>query len=256
LGYQTLGYTVWILASLVLFIVSLVGLAFGFQSVESLQENLSTWAAGHTFLSFGLIGLYFAFPIFAAIACALGYDFRYPLMGKRLARYLNYAPVYPDEDKQWMIEEHEDRWVASMGHFAVIVVFWGLTVPIASWVMQGKRSLFLKFQSVQAVVFQVISILLFFGAGFFYIFGLLVFFFTVGFEGEVSLSSTGIMFGAVIFLVSLSIALIFLMLVPLMHITGQWAGYRVLKGDDYRYPLVGKMVLKRLSKTTPPQMTT
>jgi hypothetical protein len=30
---------------------------------------------------------------------------------------------------------------------------------------------------------------------------------------------------------------------------GQWAGYRVLKGDDYHYPVVGKLVEKRLAKT-------
>ena len=39
-------------------------------------------------LLFGLLALYFVFPIIAAIACALGKDFRYPLLGDRLARYL------------------------------------------------------------------------------------------------------------------------------------------------------------------------
>jgi uncharacterized Tic20 family protein len=255
LGYQTLGYTIWILATLVFFVASLVGLAFGFQSVESLQENLSAWAAGHTLLSFGLIGLYFAFPIAATIACAMGYEFRYPFMGKRLAQYLNYARISPDEDEQWMIEEHEDRWVSSMGHFAIIVVFWGLAVPIAAWAMQGKRSIFLKFQSAQTVLFQTLSLLLFFGAGFFYVFGIVVFFLTVGFEGEVMFDSASVMIGGVTFLFSLLIALFILMVIPCMHILGQWAGYRVLKGDNYHYPIVGKMVLERFSKTTPPQIT-
>jgi len=38
--------------------------------------------------------------------------------------------------------------------------------------------------------------------------------------------------------------------VPFLHILGQWAGYRVLKGDDYRYPIVGKQVEKWISRKT------
>jgi uncharacterized Tic20 family protein len=142
-----------------------------------------------------------------------------------------------------------------MGHFAIIVVFWGLAVPIAAWAMQGKRSIFLKFQSAQTVLFQTLSLLLFFGAGFFYVFGIVVFFLTVGFEGEVMFDSASVMIGGVTFLFSLLIALFILMVIPCMHILGQWAGYRVLKGDNYHYPIVGKMVLERFSKTTPPQIT-
>jgi hypothetical protein len=33
---------------------------------------------------------------------------------------------------------------------------------------------------------------------------------------------------------------------------GQWAGYRVLKGDDYHYPLVGRLAEKWMhAKLTP-----
>ena len=40
------------------------------------------------------------------------------------------------------------------------------------------------------------------------------------------------------------IVFVIILIVPLFHILGQWAGYRVLKGDDYRYPLVGRLVEK------------
>jgi hypothetical protein len=39
-----------------------------------------------------------------------------------------------------------------------------------------------------------------------------------------------------------------MLLVPLFHILGQWAGYRILEGDDYRYPLVGRLVEKWSAK--------
>ncbi|HET9913424.1 MAG TPA: hypothetical protein VFQ13_16130, partial [Anaerolineales bacterium] len=41
-----------------------------------------------------------------------------------------------------------------------------------------------------------------------------------------------------------------LLLVPLFHILGQWAGYRILKGDDYRYRLVGRLADKWITKAS------
>jgi uncharacterized membrane protein len=58
------------------------------------------------------------------------------------------------------------------------------------------------------------------------------------------------MIGAVVFLVSLLIAFLIILIVPFLHILGQWAGYRVLKGDDYRYPIMGKLVEKWISRKT------
>lgn len=244
LGYQTLGYTIWILTTLVVLVVSAVGFISRIQNIDTLEADLNAWAIGHSVFSFGLIGLYFALPVIAAIACALGMDFRYPFMGNRLARYLGYDLTRSSEEPAWLIEENEDRWVASMGHFLVIIVFWGTLAPIVAWVMEGKRSMFLKFQSVQTVVYQAGTMLLYFAAGFLYVFGLVVFVLTIGFEGSVSLDSSTGMIGAIVFLLSLLIAMLIILLVPLLHILGQWAGYKVLKGDAYRYPLVGRLIGK------------
>ena len=244
LGYQTLGYTIWILTTLVMLVVSAVGFASSVQTIDTLDADLNAWVIGHSVFMFGMIGLYFFLPAIAAVACALGMNFRYPLMGYRLARYLGYDLTCSREERPWLIEEHEDRWVASMGHFAVVIVFWGLLAPILAWAMQGKRSLFLKFQSTQTVVYQAGTILLYFAAGFLYLFGLVVFVLTIGFEGDVALDSSSSMIGAVVFLVSLLMAMLVILVVPLLHILGQWAGYRVLKGDEYRYPVVGGLVEK------------
>lgn len=250
LGYQTLGYTIWILTTLVVMIMSIVGFLARIQSIDTFEADLNTWAIGHSAFTFGLIALYFALPVIAAIACALGVDFRYPIMGNRLARYLGYDLALSSEEQTWLIEEHEERWVASMGHFAVIIVFWGLLAPIVSWVIEGKRSLFLRFQSIQTVVYQIATLLLYFMAGLLYLFGLIVFVVTIGFQGEVALDTTSGLIGAIVFLVSLLIAMLIILAVPLLHILGQWAGYRVLKGDEYYYPIIGRLVEKRMSKHT------
>lgn len=242
LGYQTLGYTIWILTTLIVVIVSSVAAIADIVNAVNLEEEAIRVASAHTGLSFVLIGIYFILPVIAAVACAFGMDFRYPFMGKRLARYLGCDLTRSSEEQTWLIEEHEDRWVAATGHFAVIVILWGMLAPIFAWAMQGKRSLFLKFQSVQTVVYQAGTLLLYFAAGFFYVFGLVVFFMTVGFEGEIAFDSSGSVIGIIVFLVSLLIAMLIVLAVPLLHILGQWAGYRVLKGDEYRYPIVGRLV--------------
>jgi len=248
LGYQTLGYTVWILATLIVVTVSVIATISDLVQAENLKEEAMRLVTVHTGLSFVLIGIYFVMPIVAAIACALGKDFHYPLMGNRLARYLGYDIAKISEEQIWLIEKYEDRWVVSMGHFAVIIVFWGLLAPVFVLAMQGKRNLFLKFQSIQTVVYQIAVMVLYIVSGFLYVFGLVVFFVTVGFQGEVVLDSTSGLIVVIVFLVSLLIALLVVLFVPLLHILGQWAGYRVLKGDMYRYPMIGKLVEKRLSR--------
>ncbi len=47
-----------------------------------------------------------------------------------------------------------------------------------------------------------------------------------------------------LFLLVLLISFLLLLSGPVFHILGQWAGYRVLKGDNYHYPVIGRMVKK------------
>lgn len=249
LGYQSLGYTIWILITLVVVVVqSFVSFSKLLTAAESGAdfERLTALAVSeHSLVISGLIGLYVLLPILGAISCALGKDFRYPVMGNRLARYLGYDPIIHAEQQNWLVEEHEDRWVAAMGHFSVIVLLWGMLIPLMVWILQSKRNAFLKFQSVQTLIYQGGTLLLYCGAMFLYLFGFLAFMATMGLSGNGDMnSSMGI--GLVVFAISMLITFFIVLIVPLLHILGQWAGYRVLKGDDYRYPIVGRLVAKRI----------
>jgi len=245
LGYQSLGYTVWILLVLVIMVfVSLFAVA-GIVNAQNLANQVTGVLIAHTAILAGLIGVYFGLPIIAAIACAYGKEFRYPFMGKRLVRYMGY-----DVNDEWLIEDHEDRWVVAMGHFSIIISLWGMLVPFAAWILQGKRSLFMKFQSIQTLAYQAGVTILFFGAGFIYLFGFFGFIALAGFgENILTFNSSQGMIGLIILFGSLLIAIVIILILPLFHIMGQWAGYRVLKGDDYHYSIVGKIVEKRLAKT-------
>jgi len=251
LGYQSLGYTIWILSVLVIVVA---------QSIKIFSDMLTAAANGADFerlvslamggqfaVMIGLIALYVAFPAVAALACALGRDFRYPILGKRLANYLGYDAPDPGGS---LIEAHEDSFVAAMGHFAVIIILWGMLAPITAWMTEGKRSFFLRLQSIQTLVYQAFVTLLFLAAIFMYVLGAMAFLGIVGMSAESALDETA-MIGILVFGIAMLCAAGMILIVPLFHVLGQVAGYKVLKGADYRYPLVGRLVEKRMNKTIP-----
>jgi uncharacterized Tic20 family protein len=255
LGYQSLGFTVWILSYLVVFIVVLIILVgMSFQAEKAGKSFDPFFGPGAILLFgvlFGFFAIYSLLPIIASVACVLGKDFRYPVLGNRLARYLEYNPAQNPEEEVWLNEDHEFRWVAAMGHFSILIMLWGMLAPLTTWILHGTRSRFLKFQSIQTLVYQAGTTLLYFVGGFVYLFGFLVLIVGTGMIGEPNLNSSGGIFGIVVFGLSLLISFVLILIVPLLHILGQWAGYRVLKGYDYRYPLIGKLVEKWIVNKTP-----
>lgn len=252
LGYQSLGYTIWLLSYLVLIIVASVIVIVAVEPGSGNSRNpdtvLAPWTIAFTAVVLGFLALYLLLPIIAAIACALGKDFRYPLMGDRLARYLGYDPVRKPEEQVWLIEDHEFHWVAAMGHFSVLIMLWGMLAPLTAWILHGKHSLFLKFQSIQTFVYQAGVTVLYFVGTFLYIGGLFALIASMGGLGQSEGSSSPGIVGIVIFGVLLALGGVIILVIPLLHILGQWAGYRVLKGDNYYYPLVGRLVDKWISK--------
>jgi uncharacterized Tic20 family protein len=255
LGYQSLGFTIWILSCLVIIILGAILLLIRLSPGEERGQIPSTLLNPEMIfffvVIFGFFAVYFLLPIIAAVACALGRDFRYPILGNRLARYLGYDPIQKSDEQVWLNEDHEFRWVAAMGHFSILIMLWGMLAPLTTWILYGKRSIFLKFQSIQTLVYQGGTTLLYFVGGFIYLFGFLLLIVGTGIIGENNFNSPGGILGIIVFGLSLLISLVLILLVPFLHILGQWAGYRVLKGDDYRYPLVGNLVERWMAHSTP-----
>lgn len=249
LGYQSLGYTLWALFS------GVAAIIFVFITLPTLNEARETNDMGIlvgnfvTFL-FGLSGIYVLLPIIAAISCALGKDFYYPIMGQRLAHYLAYESTEKSEEEKWLNEAHEFQWVAAMGHFSILVILWGILAPLTTWILYGKRSAFLKFQSIQTLVYQGSVTILYLGSVFLFLLGFMIISLLalMGWTGDVRVDSTMGIVGIIFFGGSLLVLFIVVLFVPLLHILGQWAGYRILKGDDYRYPLIGRLVEGWISK--------
>ena len=138
-------------------------------------------------------------PVIAAIACAFGRNFQYPVMGTRLARYLGYS----SQAEAALHDEHQERWVASMGHFSVIIFLWGLLAPLTAWILQGKQSPFLRFQSIQTTIYQVVVNIIYIGATILSFAGMIPLFLWAAFQGSSSSDSTIFMLGPILFLLFL-----------------------------------------------------
>lgn len=234
--YQSLGYTVWILLSLLMGILAalLLGLLTSLGNVDAgLVDHVGFIITLGVFLP---LVAYLLIALVGAVACGLGLDFRYPFIGSRLARYLGYDPALPDS---LLDGEHEERIAVAMGHFSVIFTLYGLLAPAALWLTEGKRSVFVRFQSAQTVIFQAVGSVFYMGTAFLFL--VLLF--------PLLLSLTVFDFSVTPVALFLALAglclLLFLALFgPLYHIFGQWAGLQILLGHDFRYPLIASLAAR------------
>jgi len=242
LVYQTLGYTLWVLVYLLASIVVLL-VSLPFIPKDPNSPAMAVWTTVHLLVIVIFFAVLYLVPVVGAVLCAFGRDFRYPLIGNRLARYIGYDPAAPDAA---LNTEHEDRAAVSMGHFSIVFSFFGLFVPLALWVTQAKRSRFAEFQSVQALVFQALSTLVTLGLSFLAMLilaiSVLPVFMAVTSGAQPSPES---FLGFFVFLLCL---MVLVLVIPLLQILGQWAGLRILQGHDYHYPLIGARVEKWLSR--------
>jgi uncharacterized Tic20 family protein len=252
LGYQSVGFTVWVLSYLVIIILGAIIVLLMSGASRGANPNVLQTPGMILFfiLLFGLLALYMLFPMMAAVACALGKDFRYPILGDRLARYLNYDAGQTSEDQAGLDENHEFRWVAAMGHFSILIMLWGMLAPLSAWILQGKGNRFLRFQSIQTLIYHGVTTVFYFIGGFLYFFGIVLLFVSMGAIGGPDFSSSTGILSMIVLGGILLISIFVLLAVPLLHILGQWAGYRVLKGDNYRYPWIGRFVENRISTTS------
>ncbi|HVN15592.1 MAG TPA: DUF4870 domain-containing protein [Anaerolineales bacterium] len=255
LGYQVISVTLFILFYLLLSIL-IMPISFGaiiFLSQQSPSSSeffpffyvLFFWGA--VFLCFGL---YVLVALIGAGFNLAGKEFRYPLLGKWLARYVRYQPAVESNEAS-MNEEREERWVSAMSHASVVIPMWGMIVPLITWIMDKSRSQFLRFQSLQALVYQAIGFLGYALSMVLYLFGTFFFVGSIIFL-QPSRDSRWMSIPIIVFfLIMLLFVFVYLVLMPLCQILGQWAAIRILQGCDYRYPLLGNWLKRLLDRSAP-----
>lgn len=197
----------------------------------------------------GIIGLlilaalllaYLLPALVGTITCLWGANFHYPWLGKRLESWLA-------ED----IETREDRWAAACSHLCVMLPGVGLVGPLFTWLSQSRRSVWLRFQSAQAVLFQLvwlalvmIQLLALVLAG---LSGMVMVLLLSNPDFNPVMQSIVYVFLALGFLAMLAGVLVVL-ISPFYNTLGLVAAWRVVKRGEYRYPLFARLAEKWLGK--------
>jgi len=254
LGYQIISYCLWLLLSILFPFLICAALVIVLLMDQNIAAENPAFILGMQFFMIasilGVGGVYILIGLIGAILSITGRDFRYPILGNWLARYLNYRPA-PTESgpATGLDEEREDRWVASLGHASVTIQLWGLFVPMLAWITQRDRSRMLHFQALQALVYQGLGLLTYFSAmalymvSFSLMFSSLLFTAGPGNSGEPSGIVMLLFFGVMMFMV-----LVFMVGGPIYLLLGLWAAVRVVRGHDFHYPLLGRLIASRIEK--------
>jgi uncharacterized Tic20 family protein len=253
IGYQMLTFWVGIAAYL-LFVLLMTLLIVPFAALAesgSRGFEMAPFALQGSMIlfMFGFMGAYLLMGIAGAVLCLLDKDFKYPLLGKRLEKYLERGPNPNDP----LDETKEEQWMAAMGHASAILLLWGLFLPLVVWLTQKDSSPRLRFQSMQAVVYQLMAAVGYFGfmavymASFFAMFAGLIFFPTLvnGEGGNSAMLIILIVFLVIVLLLMLVVSLV----VPTYHLFAMIAGIQVVKGRDYRYPLLGRFLARKFGNS-------
>ncbi|PKO15965.1 MAG: hypothetical protein CVU39_10655 [Chloroflexi bacterium HGW-Chloroflexi-10] len=183
--------------------------------------------------------LYLLLAVAAAVFNLLGRDWNYPWIGRPLRRYLLQEGV--------LVTEHEERVAASMAHCAFFYPTTGLLVPVGVWALLKNSSTWLRYQVVQAATLQagwlIVSTLLTLGEVALSL-PLLVPLFTSP-DALLNLRDPRVLVTAVAGGMGL-ISVILFLVGPLLAVFATIAAIRMLQGQDYDYPILGKKIRNRL----------
>ncbi len=188
-----------------------------------------------TFITLGLFSL---LGFVGAYQCGRGQNFYYPYFGKKLEKYLTFEDV--------IVERNEEQVVAAACHSTALIQPWGIFTPLLTLNSLKEKSPFLQFQATQALWLQISALIFLFVS-------------SIGFLTLVIIGALGFMLvqesnAMGIILVFSLIVLIYLfgvlLILPLFHLYAFIASWRVLQGQDYKYPLIGKIIARRLEYKT------
>jgi uncharacterized Tic20 family protein len=253
MGYQMLFFWVGIAVALlvVLLWACLLIPIMASLGADSRRFELAPLAFEGFFFLFMFLfwGLYFAGGAVGAILCLRGREFHYPYLGKRLATYLAYDPGRTEQ----LDEAHEDRWIAAMSHASAILLMWGLITPLAVWITQKDRSPHLRFQALQALVYQLLAVAAYVVFMALYLFSIFAVVLALPLANSAGREQAGPapVIVLIIVIVILLVWMLLLLAFPTYHLFAMIAVIRILKGGDYRYPLLGNFIMRRLNPVPP-----
>jgi uncharacterized Tic20 family protein len=203
--------------------------------------------------------IYLIFGVIGAVVCLSGRNFRYPFLGRWIDQFVaenqgrfsepgnnaepNTAAV-PES-----IANREDQLVAAVSHAAILIPLIGFLVPFILVTMDKEKSQQNRYQTMQSLIFQqlgqVINLVLF-GCQLVMVLGIGVPLALLNSIGQLFTSEPLIVVAALIVIFLMLINFFILLAMPLLATFGIVASVQVLRGKEYHYPILGKMLAKRM----------
>ncbi len=135
------------------------------------------------------------------------------------------------------LTQQDERVMAALAHIAVLLPMIGLIAAIVIWITQKDRSRFVAFQALQAIVFQLLLIVVWIGGMACYMASFFLTFF-----GTIAFASFGSNGPPVGFLIPVAVIFGMIGLMGIFIIYGIVAAVLTFQGKDFRYPLIGRWV--------------
>ncbi len=141
----------------------------------------------------------------------------------------------------------EERIMAALSHIAVLLPFMGILAPIIIWVTQKDKSKYVGFQALQALVYQIGIILVWFMGGICYMVGIFgsFIFFIPAMENEPA--------NEALLMLPMLLPMLFMALLGLAWLAimayGIIAMIQSLRGKAFRYIVIGNRLEQYLGRT-------
>lgn len=199
---------------------------------------------------FGLWGVFFIIGIVGAVFCITGHNFSYPLIGRWLKQKIFNGHATEAEGEEW-----EDGWVGGVCHAMAILQLWGIFTPLLVWVLQKDRSERLRFQALQAAIYQLIAFIVYMAAMVAY---MAIIFFAIAGISILGITDPALANGGdtsqgmgIFLIVFIGIIMIFWTLLmvatPIYYITAAIASILTVRGKNFKYPILGNILAKRMT---------
>jgi len=142
------------------------------------------------------------------------------------------------------IHKQDERILAALAHGAILIPIYGIIIPAIIWITQKEKSRYVSFQSLQALVFHLMLLLL-------YVIGMLCYFGSfLGMFGGMLLaeSSQSELMAVLPELFPFAVLGGFACIGVFFVIYGAVGAILSLVGKDFRYVLIGNFLDSRLQK--------
>lgn len=257
MGYQALAFWFWFIGIFVfmfggVFLMIILGGISTFNDSGTNDPSFLPFIIQPIIVlsMFGLWGLFFFTGIIGAVFCMIDRDFQYPLIGHWLKQKLFREGITEAETEEW-----EDNWVGGVCHSTAILQLWGMIIPLIVWVLEKDRSSKLRFQALQATLYQLIAMVIYMvcmagymGSFFFMFAGIMIF----GPDGPTSSPNEALppLMG-IVFLIFLAIILMIILVItvggPLYILLAGIASLLTIRGRDFKYPILGNLIAQRIN---------